>query len=261
VQTALWRFLAEALGHAFEQMMAPVSRKHDGFAPFGHQRSRLPLKCDMADHFAPVVSGHHGNELAAVDRVPVAVRRENLRVHIVMAIDFEEAARDSRRIAFLRQIDDIVARRRRWGRRGQRRVNRRGMRLAVPGQATVKGDLPSIDSMRVAGDAGVAADAAGKRRRNIRESRMAMQQDPGLDVSVRAHQRDASTLERRSPRADCQPGLGDIVRDKAGHGRGHALGERCLSDEGAHEFASRGLERELQFRDSLMGRRFQVMPY
>ena len=68
----------------------------------------------MADHFAPVVSGHHGNELAAVDRVPVAVRRENLRVHIVMVIDFEEAARDCRRIAFLRQIDDIVARCRRW---------------------------------------------------------------------------------------------------------------------------------------------------
>ena len=36
VQTVLWRFLAEALGHAFEQMMAPVSGKHERFAPFGH---------------------------------------------------------------------------------------------------------------------------------------------------------------------------------------------------------------------------------
>jgi hypothetical protein len=33
-----------------------------------------------------------------------------------MAIDFEEAARDCRRIGFLRQIDDIVARCRRRGR-------------------------------------------------------------------------------------------------------------------------------------------------
>jgi len=37
-----------------------------------------------------------------------------------MAIDFEEAARDCRRIGFLRQIDDIVARCRRRARRGRR---------------------------------------------------------------------------------------------------------------------------------------------
>jgi len=241
--------------------MAAVSRKHDGFAPFGHQRSRLPLECDMADHFALAVSGHHRNELAALDLVPVAVRRENLRVHVVMAIDFEEAARDCRRIGFLRQIDDIVARcrrRGRRGRRGQRRLNRRGVRLGAPGQATVKADLPSVDSVRVVGDAGVPADAAGKRRRNIRESRMAVQQDPGLDVSVRAHQRDASTVEMRSLRAECQPGLGGVVRDEARNGRGHALGERCLSDEGAHELASRRLEHELQLREPRNGGRFHA---
>jgi len=184
--------------------MAAVSRKHDGFAPFGHQRSRLPLECDMADHFALAVSGHHRNELAALDLVPVAVRRENLRVHVVMAIDFEEAARDCRRIGFLRQIDDIVARcrrRGRRGRRGQRRLDRRGVGLGAPGQATVKADLPSVDSVRAAGDAGVAADAAGERRRSIRESRMAVQQDPGLDVSVRAH--DMSAMRARSRDDPC----------------------------------------------------------
>src|SRR5262249_25416394 len=50
------------------------------------------------------------------------------------------------------------------GRRGQRRLDRRGVRLGAPGQATVKADLPSVDSVRAAGDAGVAADAAGERR-------------------------------------------------------------------------------------------------
>ena len=118
VQAMLGRFLREALGHALEQMMAAVSGKHDSLAPFGHQRSRLALECDMADHLAAAVARHRRNKLAALDFVPVAARREHLGVHVVMTIDFEEAAGDCRRIAFLRQIDDIVACWRRYRRRG-----------------------------------------------------------------------------------------------------------------------------------------------
>ena len=98
--------------------MAAVSRKHDGLAAFGHQRSRLALKCEMADHVALAVARYRRNKLAALDFVPVAVRREHLGVHVVMAIDFEEAAGDRRGIAFLRQVDEIVTRCRRYGRRG-----------------------------------------------------------------------------------------------------------------------------------------------
>jgi hypothetical protein len=36
VQAVLGCFLGEALGHALEEMMAPVSRQHDGLAAFGH---------------------------------------------------------------------------------------------------------------------------------------------------------------------------------------------------------------------------------
>ncbi len=93
--------------------MAAVSRKHDRLAAFGDPRARLALERDMTDHLALAVARHRRNKLAAFDLVPVAVRREHLRVHVVMAIDFEEAAGDRRRIAFLRQIDDIVARCRR----------------------------------------------------------------------------------------------------------------------------------------------------
>ncbi len=64
----------------------------------------------MADHLAPAVARHHRHKLAALDLVPVAVCREHLRVHVVMTIDFEKAAGDRRRIAFVRQIDGIVAR-------------------------------------------------------------------------------------------------------------------------------------------------------
>ena len=96
VQAVLGRFLGEALGHALEQMMAAVSREHDRLAAFGDPRARLALECDMADHLALAVARHRRNKLAALDLVPVAVRREHLRVHVVMAIDFEEAAGDRR---------------------------------------------------------------------------------------------------------------------------------------------------------------------
>ena len=76
---------------------------------------------------------------------------------------------------------------------------------------------------------------------------MAMQQNPDLDVPARAHQRDAGAFAARSRGAKCQPGLDGVVRDQARNGHGHVVGERRLADEGAHEFASGGLEDELQF--------------
>ena len=96
--------------------MAAVGRQHDGLAALGDPRSGLALERDMADHLA-LVARHRRDQLAALDLVPVAVRREHLGVHVVMAVDCEEAAGDRRRIAFLRQVDAIVARGRRQGRR------------------------------------------------------------------------------------------------------------------------------------------------
>jgi hypothetical protein len=104
----------------------------------------------MADHFALVVSGHHGNELAALDLVPVAADREHLRMDVVMAVDFKEAAGDCRRIALLRQVDETVTRCRRRGGRRRRWLGRGHLRLGSPGQAAVKADLPPIDSVFVA---------------------------------------------------------------------------------------------------------------
>ena len=113
----------------------------------------------------------------------------------------------------------------------------------------MKADLPSVDPVLVAGDARVAPEAADERRRDIRESRMAMQQDPGLDVPARAQQRDAGAFAARSQGAKCQPSLDGVIRDQARNGHRHIFGERRLADEGAHEFGSRGLEHELQFRE------------
>ncbi len=48
--------------------------------------------------------------------------------------------------------------------------------------------------MLVAGDAGVTADAAGERRRDVREAGMTGQQDPRPDVAVRAQENNAGAL-------------------------------------------------------------------
>ena len=109
----------------------------------------------------------------------------------------------------------------------------------------MQADLPAVDAVLVAGDAGIAPDTAGKRRREVREPGMAAQPDPGPDVTVRAQECDAGAFEPRSRDAERQPGLGGVVRDKARDRQGHALGKRRLAHEGAHELATRGLEHEL----------------
>jgi hypothetical protein len=98
--------------------MAAIGRQDDGLATFGNQRSGLAFECDMADDATLAVARHRRDEFAVLDLVPVAAGREHLRVHVVTAVDFEEAARDSRRVVFLRQLNETFARRRRHRRCG-----------------------------------------------------------------------------------------------------------------------------------------------
>ena len=167
-KSCLGAFLPQACGHAFQQTVAAVRRTDDGLATFRHLHARFALERDVADHLAPAVPRHGRNEFAALDLVPVAAGREHFGVDVVVAVDFEEAAGDRRRIGFLRQVDDIVARRRRHGGRGYRLLapglfgGGRGRRLGVSIQAAVDADLPSVDAVFMAGDAGITADAARK---------------------------------------------------------------------------------------------------
>src|SRR5262245_14657072 len=89
--------------------MAAVCRKYDGLAAFGHDRSRFALECEMPNHLALLVARNHRNKLAPFDPFPVPAWREHVRVNVVMAIDFQKAASDSRCVALLRQIDQIFA--------------------------------------------------------------------------------------------------------------------------------------------------------
>src|SRR5262249_24309481 len=66
--------LGQAFGHALEQMMAAVCRKHHGLAAFGYDRSLFPLKCEMANHFTPLVARNYRDKLAAFDPFPVSAR-------------------------------------------------------------------------------------------------------------------------------------------------------------------------------------------
>ena len=69
---------------------------------------------------------------------------------------------------------------------------------------------------------------------------MAVQQDPGPDVLVRAHESDVDALAIRFRRAQRQPDLGDVVRDQVRNRYGYALGERGLAHKGAHDLAPCG---------------------
>ena len=179
--------------------MAAVGRQHHRLAAFGHDRSGLALERDMTDDLAFAVARYRREKLAALDLVPVATGREHLGMHVVMPVDFQEAASDPCRVVLLRQVDEIVAR---WGRvagaaGGASTADWR--RLGVSGQAAVKADLPSVDAMFVAGYTRVAPDAAGERRRDARKAGMTGQQDLRPDVAVRAQQYRGGRARDRCP--------------------------------------------------------------
>ena len=93
--------------------MAAVRRTDDGLAAFGHLHSRFPLERNVANHFALAVPCHGRDKFPGLDLVPVTAGREHLSVDVVVTVHFEKTAGDRRRIALLRQIDDVIARRRR----------------------------------------------------------------------------------------------------------------------------------------------------
>jgi hypothetical protein len=249
-KSCLGAFLPQACGHAFQQTVAAVRRTDDGLATFRHLHARFALERDVADHLALAVPRHGRNEFAALDLVPVAAGREHFGVDVVVAVDFEEAAGDRRRIGFLRQVDDIVARGRRHGGRGHRLLGRGlvggggGRRLGVCIQAAVDADLPSIDAVFMAGDAGITADAARKRCHHVGKSRITRQQDAGADLTARAQEFDAGAFAARVRCAQRLPCLHRVVRDQACHRRRHGFGERGLAHEGAHQLAVLGLKHE-----------------
>jgi len=93
--------------------MAAVRRTDDGLAAFGHLHSKFPLERNVADDFALAVARHRRNEFPGLHLVPVTAGREHLGVDVVVAVHFEKTAGDRCRIALLRQIDDVIMRRRR----------------------------------------------------------------------------------------------------------------------------------------------------
>ena len=109
VQAAFGRLDRKAVRHVLEQMMAPVLRQYHSLTTFGYQRSGFAFKREMADHFSFTSARHHRDDFTALDFDPVAIGREDLRVNVVVAVDLLEATGDCRRIAFLRELNAIVA--------------------------------------------------------------------------------------------------------------------------------------------------------
>jgi len=108
-------------------------------------------------------------------------------------------------------------------------------------------DLPAVDAVFMARDAGVTPDPAGERCHHMRKSRMTLQQDAGAYVTVGAQQLDAGALAWGVRQAERLPCLHGVVCDQARHRRRHGLGERRLAHEGAYQFAVFRLEHELKF--------------
>ena len=94
----------EPLGHLLEQMMSTVSRQHDRLPALGDGCAGFALQRDVTDHLTLLVPRHHWNKLAVLDLVPITLRREHLRMHIVVAINLEEAPSDRRGVRLLGQV-------------------------------------------------------------------------------------------------------------------------------------------------------------
>jgi hypothetical protein len=257
VKVALERFLRQAGRHALEQAMAAVGGDDDRLAALGDARAGFALQREMTDHLAIAVPRHGRNKLAALDLVPVTAGREHLRVHVVMAIDFEKAARNRRRIASLRQVDDVVRLARRECRRGYRYFGiRQKGRLRPSGQALVNADLPSVDSVLMAGNAGDARHSTGERSNDLRKAGIAVQQDADCGLLMRAKDGDVGPFASTSMRAQRLPGMGSVVCDQARGRTGYAFRERCFADKRAHELTALRLEHDLQLGTMDNGRCF-----
>ena len=153
VQVVLGRFLPQALGHTLQQPMAAVRRTDDGLAAFGHLHSRFPLERNVADDFALAVPRHGRNEFSGLDLVPVTAGREHLGVDVVAAVHFGKQRAIARRIALLRQIDDVIMRRRRRRNRGRRHrffAVGSSRKLGGRAQAAMDADLPAVDAVFMA---------------------------------------------------------------------------------------------------------------
>ena len=136
-------FVRQPLGHALQEMTSPIGRKHDRFAAFGDRRAGLALERDMADDLAARIAGHDRNELSAFDLPPIAMRRKDFPVNVIVSVDRQKAARDRRRVALLRHVDPHRF----------RRLCGFGDRLVVTFRRFARGfetamdrDLPSVDA-------------------------------------------------------------------------------------------------------------------
>ena len=115
-----------------------------------------------------------------------------------------------------------------------------------PRPAAVQAHFPAIDPMFMARDAGIGPQASGQCRGDVGETGIAGQQDAGPDVPARAHQDHAGAFAAGAKVAQREPRLGGVFGQQACDCRRHVFGERGFANEGAHQFASRGLEQEQQ---------------
>jgi len=185
--------LGQAFGHPFEQAVAAVSSENDSLAPFGDLGSRSALKSEVTDDLPLAISRDHWDEFAALDLVPVATRREHVRVDVRVAINGEKAAGDGWRVSSLRHIDGVVA----WVDCGGRWRFLGGKplgRLDLLGQAAVDTHFPFINAMLPPGDPCLFPHVASEARRDVRKPGMAGQDDTAADVLSRTQHLNAGAF-------------------------------------------------------------------
>ena len=154
LQAAFRRLGREAFGHAFEKVVPTIGGEHHGLAAFRHPRACLAFEGHVADHLTLAVAGDNRDQFAAFHLRPVTLWREDIAMHIMMAIDRKEAAGDGGRIALFGQSDREVLRccggywRILFRRLGE-------MNRFDTSQAAVEAHLPAVDASFAARDAGI----------------------------------------------------------------------------------------------------------
>ena len=96
--------------------MATMAGKDDRLATFRDHAAGLALKRQVADDLTLPVACDHGDQLAIFDARPVSLRRKDIGMHVMMAVDRQKATGDARRIAALGEVDHKSIRRWRAGR-------------------------------------------------------------------------------------------------------------------------------------------------